>query len=114
MPDLWTLSGFLGIGLSGLAYIPQVMHLGKEHCSAGVSRTAWALWTAASILIGAQALVSRNLVFSALQVLNLAASSAIFVLAYRYRGMVCDRHRREFAAATPSSSGLSGGGEGAG
>ena len=104
MADLWILSGFVGIALSALAYVPQVIHLGREHCSAGISRIAWALWIAASVLIGAQAVYSRNPVFCALQALNMVASSAIFVLAYRYRGMVCERHRREFTAANPFPS----------
>lgn len=55
-----------------------------------------------SLLIGAQALSGGNLVFCALQVMNLTASIAIFGLAYRYRGMVCDVHRREMAASNPA------------
>lgn len=104
MPDVWMLSGVIGIALSGVAYLPQVAHLGRQHCSAGVSRSAWALWVASSLLIGAQALSSRNLVFCVLQGMNLIASIAIFGLAYRYRGMVCDVHRREMAASNPPSS----------
>jgi len=29
--------GFLGTGLVAMAYIPQIRHLIKEHCSAGIS-----------------------------------------------------------------------------
>jgi hypothetical protein len=71
----------IGIALSGVAYLPQVVHLGRQHCSAGVSRPASALWVASSLLIGAQALSSRNLVFCALQVMNPIASIAIFRVA---------------------------------
>jgi hypothetical protein len=35
--------GVAGIAISVLAYVPQVVHLGREHCSAGVSRRAWAM-----------------------------------------------------------------------
>jgi hypothetical protein len=35
--------GVIGIALSMVAYVPQISHLAREHCSAGVSRRAWAL-----------------------------------------------------------------------
>jgi hypothetical protein len=101
MPMSGCCQGVLGIALSGVAYLPQVVHLGRQRCSAGISRPAWALWVASSLLIGAQALSSRNLVFCALQGMNLIASIAIFGLAYRYREMVCDLHRREMGAPNP-------------
>ena len=84
-----------------VAYLPQVVHLGRQHCSAGVSSPAWALWVASSLLIGAQAL-ERNLVFWPQGINRLRASR--FGLAYRYRGMVCELHRREMAAPNPPSS----------
>lgn len=30
-----------GIASSMLAYVPQVVHLGREHCTAGISCRAW-------------------------------------------------------------------------
>jgi uncharacterized protein with PQ loop repeat len=45
--------GVAGIAISMLAYMPQVVHLAKEHCSAGVSSRAWAMWLVSSLLVGA-------------------------------------------------------------
>ena len=39
----------VGIAISMLAYLPQVVHLAKEHCSAGVSSRAWLMWLVAHI-----------------------------------------------------------------
>jgi hypothetical protein len=35
--------GVLGIAISVATYVPQVIHLGREHCSAGVSSHAWTM-----------------------------------------------------------------------
>jgi uncharacterized protein with PQ loop repeat len=59
--------GIAGITISMLAYVPQVVHLGKEQCSAGISRRAWAMWLVASLLVGAVAVHRGDLVFIALQ-----------------------------------------------
>ena len=48
---MFEILGIAGITISMLAYVPQVMHLGKEHCSAGISRRAWAMWLVASLLV---------------------------------------------------------------
>jgi lipid-A-disaccharide synthase-like uncharacterized protein len=98
--------GIAGIAISMLAYVPQVVHLGREHCSAGVSRRAWAMWVASSLLIGALALHRRDPVFIMLQVSTLASAAIILFLAYRYRGMVCALHARSTGSA-PSAHGPS-------
>ena len=36
------LAGFIGAGLAGAAYVPQIWHLTRERCSAGLSRVAFA------------------------------------------------------------------------
>ncbi|HET9242172.1 MAG TPA: PQ-loop domain-containing transporter [Gaiella sp.] len=53
--SVFELLGVAGIAISMLAYVPQVVHLGREHCSAGISRRAWAMWLGSSVLIGATA-----------------------------------------------------------
>lgn len=53
---MFELLGVLGIAISMLAYLPQVIHLAREHCSAGVSGQAWGMWLVSSLLIGALAL----------------------------------------------------------
>ena len=89
---LFELLGLAGIALSMLAYLPQVVHLAREHCSAGVSRRAWAMWLVSSLMIGALALYRRDLVFILLQLSSLTSAAVILFLAGRYRGMLCEVH----------------------
>jgi uncharacterized protein with PQ loop repeat len=42
--------GFLGTGLVIVGYFPQVFHMVKERCAAGISIPAFALWCSASLL----------------------------------------------------------------
>lgn len=91
----------VGIAISMLAYLPQVVHLAKGHCSAGVSRRAWAMWLVSSPLIGALALHRRDLVFILLQISSLTSAAIILSLAQRYRGMVCETARAALPAAQP-------------
>jgi lipid-A-disaccharide synthase-like uncharacterized protein len=89
---LFELLGLFGIALSMLAYLPQVVHLAREHCSAGISRRAWAMWLLSSVLIGAVALHRHDPVFILLQFSSLTAAAIILSLAHRYRGMSCPTH----------------------
>ena len=86
------LVGIVGIAISMLAYLPQVVHLAREQCSAGVSRRAWSMWLLSSVLIGALALHRRDPVFILLELSSLTAAAVILVLAHRYRAMVCAAH----------------------
>ncbi len=86
--------GMVGIGLSVVAYLPQVGHLAREHCSAGVSTSAWAMWLTSSVLIGMLAVYRADYVFITLTVSNLLSSLIILLLARRYRGMTCATHAR--------------------
>lgn len=92
MPPLFEILGIAGIAIAMLAYLPQVVHLAKEHCSEGISRRAWAMWLASSLLIGALALHRRDPVFILLQISNLTSTAIILFLSWRYRGMVCEAH----------------------
>lgn len=84
--------GIAGIAIATLAYVPQVVHLGREHCSAGVSRRAWVMWLVSSVLVGSLAIHRGDLVFTLLQISSMTSAAVILFLAYRYRGMVCDYH----------------------
>ena len=84
--------GVAGIAISMLAYMPQVVHLAREHCSAGVSRRAWAMWLVSSLLVGTLAVHRGDLVFILLQISSLMSAAIILMLAQRYRGMVCEVH----------------------
>jgi lipid-A-disaccharide synthase-like uncharacterized protein len=89
---MFELLGVAGIGISMLAYLPQMVHLAREHCSTGVSRRAWAMWLLSSALIGALALHRHDPVFILLQLSSLTSAAIILVLAQRYRGMTCGAH----------------------
>jgi uncharacterized protein with PQ loop repeat len=89
--------GVIGIAISVLAYFPQVVHLARQHCSAGVSGRAWAMWLASSLLVGAVALHRHDPVFILLQLSTLLSATVIVVLVHRYRGMVCATHSAAFS-----------------
>ena len=84
--------GAAGIAISMVAYLPQVVHLAREHCSAGVSSRAWAMWLVSSLLIGALAVHRHDPVFILLQVSSLASAAVILFLGHKYRGLVCEAH----------------------
>src|SRR5215469_2713575 len=50
------IAGFIGAGLAGAAYIPQISHLIRARCSAGISRLAFEIWLLASVLTTARAI----------------------------------------------------------
>ncbi|MGI8924829.1 MAG: hypothetical protein ACR2HJ_12535 [Fimbriimonadales bacterium] len=83
--DIWQIGGLLGVVLGAAAYIPQVVHLVKEHCSAGASLQAWGICALAAILIGIHALRSDEIVFIALQIVGFVASATILALGWRFR-----------------------------
>lgn len=89
---MFEILGIAGITVSMLAYVPQVIHLGREHCSAGISRRAWSMWLVASLLVGALAIHRGDLVFIALQFSTLTSAAVILYLAQKYHGMVCETH----------------------
>jgi lipid-A-disaccharide synthase-like uncharacterized protein len=93
--------GVAGIAISMAAYVPQVIHLGREHCSAGVSTRAWTMWLAGSLLVCALAVHRRDPVFILLEVSSLTSAAAILVLARRYRGMLCETHTLRRLAKSP-------------
>lgn len=84
--------GFGGAALSGYAYLPQITHLIKERCSAGLSERAFTLWMIASILMTFHAVAIGALVFVLLGCLQIAATAVIAYYGHRYRGLVCPSH----------------------
>jgi uncharacterized protein with PQ loop repeat len=92
---LFQLVGFLGTGVVAAAYIPQILHLVKEHCSAGISMNAYALWWVASILFLIHAAMIRDVVFVFAQIVNLAAIGAIAFCVKKYARQMCLRHLQE-------------------
>ena len=89
---MFEILGVAGIALSVGAYVPQAVHLWREHCSAGVSTRAWAMWLAGAVLIGLLAMHRGDPVFILLQVSSITSATVILLLARKYRGMSCETH----------------------
>ncbi|MDE1925174.1 MAG: hypothetical protein KGH79_03265 [Patescibacteria group bacterium] len=85
--------GFVGSGLVIWAYVPQIEHLIKEHCSAGVSRRAYTLWFIAALLLFIHAVIIRDIVFIFLQAANALLTLTIIVFANKYRNGICSTHK---------------------
>ncbi|MEO8697383.1 MAG: PQ-loop repeat-containing protein [Acidimicrobiales bacterium] len=86
------LAGFVGAGMAGAAYVPQIWHLIKERCSAGLSRVAFAVWLASSFLVTIHAVAIRATVFIALGVIQLSATALILVYTTKYASSYCASH----------------------
>jgi hypothetical protein len=86
------LAGFLGAGLAGAAYVPQIWHLIRAHCSAGLSRVAFAAWLTASLLVTTHAVAIRATVFVVLGAIQLAATALILIYTTKYQRSYCASH----------------------
>ena len=85
--------GFVGTGLVIVGYIPQIVHLIKERCTAGISILAFSLWCSASLLFLIHATMIGDAVFVGVHVVNLVAGCLICWVCTRYLGHVCPFHR---------------------
>jgi uncharacterized protein with PQ loop repeat len=54
---MFEIIGIAGIAISMAAYLPQVVHLAREHCSAGVSTRAWTMWLVSALFVGMLAVI---------------------------------------------------------
>ena len=86
------IAGFAGAGLAGAAYVPQIAHLIRARCSAGISRLAFAVWLLASLLVTARAIAIGAGVFIALGGIQVVATTVIVVYATRYKDTPCPVH----------------------
>lgn len=87
-----SLLGFLGALIGGYAYLPQITHLIKEQCSAGISPKAFGLWTLSSTLILINALYIAAPVFIFLSAIQLTASLTILLFSIRNKDHICLSH----------------------
>jgi uncharacterized protein with PQ loop repeat len=85
-------AGFIGAGLAGAAYIPQISHLIRAHCSAGISRLAFGVWLVASLLVTAQAFAIQAGVFIVLGGIQIVSTVLILFYATRYENQFCPIH----------------------
>ena len=86
------IAGFIGAGLAGAAYVPQISHLIRARCSAGISRLAFEVWLLASLLTTARAVAIHAGVFIALGGIQIVATTLIMLYATRYKDTPCPSH----------------------
>jgi uncharacterized protein with PQ loop repeat len=86
------IAGFVGAGLSGAAYVPQISHLIRARCSAGISQPAFEVWLLASVLTTTHAIAIRAGVFIALGAIQIVATALIMLYAARYKDTPCPSH----------------------
>jgi uncharacterized protein with PQ loop repeat len=86
------LVGLSGAALAGYAYLPQIRHLIRERCSAGLSERAFALWLGSSLLMTIHAMTISSAVFVALGAQQIVSTGIIAVFSRRYRGQACPSH----------------------
>ena len=84
--------GGAGTALVIVAYLPQIVHLIREHCSAGISCTAFGMWGLGGVLLLSYAISLGDPVFTVLQTYQLGASSLICFFGYKYKDSLCDEH----------------------
>ena len=103
------IAGFAGAGLAGAAYVPQIYHLVRARCSAGISRLAFAVWLLASLLVTVRAVAIHAGVFIVLGGIQVVATTLIVVYATRYKDTSCPIHlSRQPGAKTATGAGISG------
>ena len=84
--------GFVGTCIVAAAYIPQIRHLIKEHCSAGINIRAYIRGPGRLVFLAYAGMI-RDIVFIIAQILNLPAICAIVIYARRYENKFCTMHR---------------------
>ena len=102
-------AGFAGAGLAGAAYVPQISHLVRARCSAGISRPAFQAWLLASLLTTPRAIAIHAGVFIVLGGIQIVATALIVFCAIRYKDTLCPVHLpRQPTAKTATGMGTSG------
>ncbi len=86
------LLGFVGVALGFVGYMPQVAHLLRQRCSAGISVHAYLIWLSAAVLLLTHALLIYDGVFIVLQAFGAVLDVAVLALAIKYRGTACPDH----------------------
>jgi uncharacterized protein with PQ loop repeat len=97
-----SINEYIGYGGSLLvlaAYIPQIYHLIKARCSAGVSRKAFLIWLVSSVLLIIHAVLINELVLIFLQTINLLSTSVILFYAQKYKNKVCEIHKNKLSSS---------------
>ncbi len=80
------------MALSGIAYVPQIVHLIRARCSSGISLRANVLWLVASVLLAIKAIAIQAWVFIVLGGIEVVAIMIILFYARRYGDQYCPSH----------------------
>src|ERR1700757_609446 len=107
MLTITQIAGFAGAGLAGAAYIPQISHLMRARCSAGISLLAFEVWLLASLLTTARAIAIHAGVFIAVGGIQIVATALIMLCAIRYKDRPCPVHLPRRPAASTALGGTS-------
>jgi PQ loop repeat len=105
MLTITQIAGFAGAGLAGAAYVPQISHLIRARCSAGISRLAFGVWLLASVLVTARAIAIHAGVFIVLGGIQIVATALIVACAARYKDTPCPVHVPSRATAEATTRG---------
>ena len=109
MVTLTQTAAFVGVALAGAAYVPQIWHLVRAHCAAGISRFAFRLWLVGSLLVTSHAISTRAWVFVALGVVQILATTLILWYATKYATSDCGGHgTRRMEPETKAGAGATG------
>ena len=109
MLSITEIAGFAGAGLAGAAYVPQISHLIRARCSAGISRLAFEAWLLASVLTTVRAIAIGAGVFIVLGGIQIVATALIMACAARYQDTPCPAHLPgRPAASTATGAGTPG------
>ena len=84
--------GYIGTALVILAYLPQILHLITERCSAGLSVRAYVMWVTSAVLLLTYAVSLGDGVFIALQTYQLVATTVICFCCKKYEHSLCEDH----------------------
>lgn len=84
--------GYAGTALVIVAYFPQVVHLVRERCSAGLSFGAHLLWMLAAGLLLTYAIAKGDPVFTALQSYQVLATATVCFFSKRFEHSLCEIH----------------------
>jgi hypothetical protein len=98
------IAAFLGVALAGAAYVPQIWHLVRVHCSAGISRFAFCAWLGASLLVTTHAIATRAVVFILLGGVQIVATTVILIYATKYASSYCLGHAPDDFGAEANGS----------
>ncbi len=89
-----TVLGLTGAMIAGYAYVPQISHLIKERCTAGLSKSAYALWLLSSVLITINAVYIHSVVFIFLGSVQILSTAIIYSYTSLYHGQICEFHAK--------------------